>query len=567
MIYGTLCSGIGAPEVAMPDQEFSLQSEIEAFPRAVLQERHGAQDARYSRKAGPALWGDFTAIRVRFLKRLGIALPQWLIAGTPCQAFSLAGLRQSLADDRGNLTLEFVRLAHSLRRAGSLRGFTWENVPGVLSTKDNAFGCFLAAVVGADAPLRSPLERGRWPDAGMVAGPWARLAWRVFDAQYFGLAQRRRRVFVVASFGNGPDPAAILFERQGMHGNPAPRREAGEGIAGTLESRADGGGFPGTDGACSGHVVPAGGVAFGGNNTSGPIDVATAVNAHGGPHGRCDFESETFVTAALDASFGRLQGCSGQDMNHGHSHLLPVVTHSLRPEGCDASEDGTGRGTPLIPVAYQTSGNSGAWETGDITGALDTNTDPNSHVVAFSCKDYAQDATDDCSPTLRGMVEGDGNQNGGGQVAIATIPILEAGARTGVSTDDPRAGIGIGDETDPMFTLQAGKQHAVAAFDLAQITSAANRTRCEEGLPASTISSNSRMHLAAPSAVRRLTPVECERLQGFPDGFTAITYRGKAAADGPRYRALGNSMAVPCMRWICERIEAAAASNIESEAA
>jgi Site-specific DNA methylase len=247
MIAATICSGIGAPEVAMPHWQWAFASEIEAAPRAIMAYRHGAEDARHARTGtGPALWGDFTAIRVRLLRRLGITLPQWLVAGTPCQSFSVAGLRGGMADARGNLTMEFLRLVHALRRAGSLRGFLWENVPGILSHADNPFGCFLAGVVGSDTPIVSPLQRGRWPRAGMVDGPFGKAAWIVKDAQYFGLAQRRARVLVVASFVDGIDPAAVLFERCGVSGHSAPRREQGK-AAPTLPSRSSGGGGLGTD--------------------------------------------------------------------------------------------------------------------------------------------------------------------------------------------------------------------------------------------------------------------------------------------------------------------------------
>lgn len=178
-----------------------------------------------------------------------------------------------------------------------------------------------------------------------------------------------------------------------------------------------------------------------------------------GAMGRCDTETETLIPTT---------GCD--------------VAHSLRAEGFDASEDGTGRGTPLVPVAYQTSGNCGARETGSITGALDTNTDPNSHVVCFSAKDYGADAIEECNPTLR------------------------AGGHTG--------------------------SHANAGV-----------------MPA----------IVHDWRVRRLTPTECERLQAFPDGWTKIEWRGKPAdqcPDGPRYKALGNSMAVNVMSWIGERIAA-----------
>jgi DNA (cytosine-5)-methyltransferase 1 len=164
-----------------------------------------------------------------------------------------------------------------------------------------------------------------------------------------------------------------------------------------------------------------------------------------------------------------------------HHNLIPCqVTHSLRGEGFDASEDGTGRGTPIVPVA----------------GTI-------------------------CRDSFSGGMGG--RPEGAAAGHFIAIPLQEVGKRTGVSTDDVRAGIGIGGADDPMFTLQAGAQHGVGTA----------------------------------SAVRRLTPTECERLQGFPDDWTAIPWGKKPAEDcpdGPRYKALGNSMAVPCMRWIGERI-------------
>lgn len=382
MIAATLCSGVGTPELAMPHWQWSLQSEIEAAPRSVLKYRFGAQDARQTRSAGPALWGDFTTIRVRHLLRLGVALPQWLIAGTPCQSFSVAGLRKGLSDDRGNLTMEFIRLVHSLRRAGSLRGIVWENVPGVLSSRDNAFGCFLAGIVGSDAPLHSPFERGRWPDAGMVSGPWGRAAWIIRDAQYFGVPQRRRRVYLVADFGNWTDPTRILFEPKGQGWHPSPRRKSRK-VAPTIPSRSTGGGGLGTDFDCDGGLIEA----FGGGNQAGTIDVATAQTAHSG---RIDFDSETFIT------------------------------HSLRGEGFDASEDGTGRGTPLVPVAFSPQAGGDQTTLGydpgsDISPSLGRTQTP---AIAFSAKDHGGDAGE-ISPTLRSGNHRGSHANGGVMPAVA----------------------------------------------------------------------------------------------------------------------------------------------------
>lgn len=166
----------------------------------------------------------------------------------------------------------------------------WENVPGVLFMADNAFGCFLAGLVGADAPLLPTKEcGGRWTNAGLALGPRRTAGWRVLDSQYFGLAQRRERVFVVASPRRAELPFQILFEPEGGRRHTAPRRETKQRVAPTLEGRAGRSGA--NNFATSGGLVEA----FGGNNTTGPIHVATACNAHGGT-GRHDFESETFVT-------------------------------------------------------------------------------------------------------------------------------------------------------------------------------------------------------------------------------------------------------------------------------
>jgi DNA (cytosine-5)-methyltransferase 1 len=227
--YLSVCSGIEAASVAWHPLGWEplAFSEIEAFPRAVL--AHHYPDV--------PCHGDFTVLR----DQPWIVDADVLVGGTPCQAFSVAGLRNSLSDERGNLSLEFVRLADAIDTVRSGTGrepaiIVWENVPGVLSVKDNAFGCFLAALAGDAAPYDPP--RGKWTNAGVVDGPERTVAWRVLDAQYFGLAQRRRRVFVCA-VGNsrkGFDPAAVLLEFEGVRRDSAPRREAGKAVAGTIDA-------------------------------------------------------------------------------------------------------------------------------------------------------------------------------------------------------------------------------------------------------------------------------------------------------------------------------------------
>jgi DNA (cytosine-5)-methyltransferase 1 len=491
--FGSVCSGIEAASVAWHPLGWRAAwlAEIEPFPCAVL--AHHYPDV-------PNL-GDMTTLPERIASG-EIEAPDVFTGGTPCQAFSVAGKRESLGDARGNLSLTFCEIANAIddvRRADGREPcvVVWENVPGVLSTADNAFGCFLGALAGADDALVAP--GGRWSDAGVVLGPRRAIAWRVLDAQYFGLAQRRRRVFVVASARDGFDPAAVLLEFDGVRRDSAPRREAGEGVAGG----------------------PGNGAAFGGNDTRGPIDVATALNACASASGRLDFESETFIT------------------------------HTLRGEGFDASEDGTGRGTPLVPVHCRQVAGTVTSNYGKQVDSSDTALGPNvvavsvalrgreggataevgddlaftlrasegggdkPHVLAFSCKDYGNDAGE-LAPTLRAMGSTDGRPSAGGQVAVATY-----GLSTSVT---PK----FADNLSPTMTQPSptggGQPPAVV-----------------QGM-----------------AVRRLTPRECERLQGFPDDYTAIPWRKKPASDcpdGPRYKALGNSWAVPVAAWVGRRID------------
>ncbi|MBM3653975.1 MAG: DNA cytosine methyltransferase, partial [Alphaproteobacteria bacterium] len=253
----SVCSGIEGASLAFAGLGATCVGVAETgkFPAAVIAHRYGSNlpGEPLSRNAPPN-FGDFTqlvdpdsAARAHLAgKRIDV-----LIGGTPCQAFSVAGKRLSLEDARGNLTLAFAVLAHELARSHGLRNAVWENVPGALNTKDNAFGCFLCALVGSERAIPDPKGRG-WPDAGMVDGPRARAAWIVRDAQYFGVPQRRARVFLVVDFGDGADPAEVLFEPQGLRGNSAPRREAGEGIAATLA--ASPGGCSGKD-AIDGRVI------------------------------------------------------------------------------------------------------------------------------------------------------------------------------------------------------------------------------------------------------------------------------------------------------------------------
>lgn len=277
--YGSVCSGIEAASVAWHclGWQPAWFAEIEKFPSAVL--AHHWPDVTNL--------GDMTQIATAI--RAGkIEAPDVLVGGTPCQAFSVAGLRNGLADERGQLTLAFVELVNAIDEKRREQGkspaiVVWENVPGVFSSKDNAFGCFLAGLAGESCALESPGKR--WSNAGYVLGPERAIAWRVLDAQFFGVAQRRRRVFVVATARTDVDPAKILFESEGVRRNSPPRRETTEIVAaitargvgtcgaddnqaqaghlqavvGTIAAHSFTGGAGGRpEGAAAGHYIPVG---------------------------------------------------------------------------------------------------------------------------------------------------------------------------------------------------------------------------------------------------------------------------------------------------------------------
>lgn len=219
LTYGSVCSGIEAASVAWEPLGMrpAWFAEIEPFPAAVLAHRWPHV---------PNL-GDMVALPEKILAA-EIEAPDVLVGGTPCQAFSVAGLRGSLADARGNLTIILIGILNAIDAVRQQAGkppalLVWENVPGVLSTRDNAFGSFLGGLAGEECALEPPGKK--WTNAGAVFGAGRSIAWRVLDAQFFGVPQRRRRVFLVAGAG-AVGTAEILFERQGAQGilNRASRR-------------------------------------------------------------------------------------------------------------------------------------------------------------------------------------------------------------------------------------------------------------------------------------------------------------------------------------------------------
>ncbi|HHN8340632.1 phage N-6-adenine-methyltransferase [Morganella morganii] len=482
--YGSVCSGIEATSVAWESIGMTPAwfSEIEPFPSAVLAAHWPQVDNL----------GDMTKIAAA-VRAGDVPAPDLLVGGTPCQAFSVAGLRGGLSDERGQLTLSYVELADSIDEKREQNGeqpaiIVWENVTGVLSSKDNAFGCFLAGLAGESEELKPTGEK--WTNVGYVSGPKRTIAWRILDAQYFGVAQRRRRVFVVASARTDICPAEILFEYDSLHGDITPGGETGQTVAALTKN---GVGATGADDnqAQAGHLI-----AFGGGNTSGEIKVATTCTAHGA---RLDFDTDTFA----------VHGTQDPDVNHELAHTLGR-NHGQENTCISFAENSQGE--------IRLQGGDG-----QIVGPLSTGGGKPGQgypAIAFSCKDYGGDATENLSPTLRAGNSSNSNQNSGQPPAICIQGAV-------VGRNENAGPQGKGYQEDLAYTQNARTE--------------ADAVQC--GMQ-----------------VRRLTPVECERLQGFPDNHTQISWRGKDAADcpdGPRYRAIGNSMAVPVMRWIGERILAA----------
>jgi len=400
MRYLSVCSGIEAATVAWHPLGWKAvaYSEIEPFPSAVL--AHHYPDT-------PNL-GDMTKYREWDSARIGSI--DVLAGGTPCQSFSVAGLRQGLSDPRGNLMLTYLAIAERFKP----QWIVWENVPGVLSS-----------------------NRGR--DFGTFLGSLAKLgygwAYRVLDAQWFGLAQRRRRVFVVGCLGDTSRSAKVLFESESVCRNTPPDRSSQQALAKCLTSRVGGGGF---DAETETAIV---------ERIEYCADVAGTLAAVDGPRGVGDqYSREGKLVATLCMSSGQKDEAITKEISSTLTclHEAPIVIHGTQD--------------PCVS---------------DITFAQGRN-DGRENVICFMDQGGSRiEVENNLTGTLRRETHGH----------------------------------------EPIVTHKMG--------------------------------------------VRRLTPRECERLQGFPDNYTAIPWRRKLpdqCPDDPRYKALGNSMAVPVMHWIGKRI-------------
>jgi DNA (cytosine-5)-methyltransferase 1 len=431
MRYLSVCSGIEAATVAWHHLGWTPVgfSEIEPFPSAVLA-HHYPNVPNY---------GDMTKHQEWPIEPGTVDL---LVGGTPCQSFSVAGLRKGLSDPRGGLMLTYLEIARRLRP----RWIVWENVPGVLSSNGGRdFGSFLGAL-------------------GQLGYGWA---YRVLDAQWVrtqrhprAVPQRRRRVFVVACLGDWERAAQVLFERESVQRDSATRRAKGQGAAADAEAGARAGCY--WDGS----------------------DIANTLTRKGCDDRMPDKERLFAVLQPVASTLGN-RGLRSHTELDGHGAYI------TQPVPCDLFQI-------TAPVNRQNR------QPGDPCHTLAR--DNAAHAAVAFTTEQTPKFRDECALTLTRQ-----SPTGGGQPQAVACPTLTA-------------------HNDPSRSPQSSEvTQQVAAVHAASMT------------------------------VRRLTPRECERLQGFPDDYTLIPWRGKSAdqcPDGPRYKALGNSMAVNCMAWIGERIHA-----------
>jgi DNA (cytosine-5)-methyltransferase 1 len=429
MKYGSVCSGIEAATHAWHPLgwEASFFSEIEKFPRQVL--AHHYPDT--------PLHGDFTTIQKGDYDPIKL-----LVGGTPCQSFSVAGLRAGLNDPRGNLMLEFGALAKRLQP----KWLVWENVPGVLSSNSGRdFGSFLA--------MLGELGYG--------------FAYRVLDAQHFGVPQRRRRVFVIGCLGDFGSAAAVLFEQHSLQGHTAESKGKRQEIASTPTR-----GF----GDCGPDLnqIDSGACDF--KEVAGTLTRRTGISRNN--HEEC---VAVQTIGALDTECG-FQKASHQSINAGH----------------------------ILPIAYREA-------------------------------DLANYKPDAASGTLKKS----GGCMGGGSESLITY--AHAFKVRGGCEGGGKGYLG-SDETAFTISTSQDQQIAVACDTYNGTIQGDVTATMTAGMSGAT---SSGPKVITSMQVRRLMPIECERLQGFRDDFTNIP----GASDSTRYKALGNSMAVPVMAWIGKRID------------
>ena len=457
MKYLSVCSGIEAASVAWHHMGWEAvgYSEIEKFPSQLL-EHHYPNVTNY---------GDMTKF-----KEWNINEPvNLLVGGTPCQSFSVAGLRKGLEDPRGNLMLTYLAMADHFKPKWLL----WENVPGVLSSNG---GHDFAALLQGMAELGYGV------------------AYRVLDAQHFGVPQRRRRVFVVGCLGDWRSSAKVLFESESLCRNITPSRDKGKSP--TAFTKTSFGGY----GEGTGTLRASGGDLGGGNETLYVPEIANCLTKS------------------------------------------PSSYNGFNP----ANSEGNGVVWPTSFAPYETSGTLLARDYKGIDSYDYTKMAVETKVYESHGQDARYKELKDVCSTVSATYG-----TGGGNVPLVQAYNITFCDANGTRKDRPDGGLYV-NETDTSNTLtRAGVgTNVVHAFKVRGGCEGGGKGYLGNDNTAFTLSTTQDQQLFNNMRVRRLTPMECERLQGFPDNYTNTP----TSCDSARYKALGNSMAVPVMRWIGERI-------------
>jgi DNA (cytosine-5)-methyltransferase 1 len=514
LTYGSVCSGIEAASVAWeclgwqpawfsqfdPEHDYSRGPD---FPSAVLD---------YHWPEVPNL-GDMTKIAAAVSAGTTPA-PDIIVGGTPCQDFSVAGARAGLSGSRGQLTISYGELADAVDDRRATEGkepaiFVWENVPGVLSSKDNAFGAFLGLLAGEDCRLQPPGKR--WANAGYVRGPKRAIAWRILDAQYFGVAQRRRRVFVIASARRDINPAKILFESDGMRRDIAPGREAKSNVAPDAVGRI------------------ANGSHWDGENYPHPtLNQSHNTGGIGQSNQELFSQRGSGIIAMAHGQGGAEIKTDGTAPTLTCNHEAPITAYCLQHAQIGRKDNAGPQGK--------------GWQE-EVGYTLDSRT--SADVVAYGFQPrIARNGRGDMGCIAHSLNAQSGDTGKGDAAPCVALAFQERGRKEGRTVE-----------------INGDLAYALTA------PSGGGRAQERNIVDSRTM------------AVRRLTPIECERLQGFPDNHTMIPVNARKqitaeeyvyqrhhnpaltaeeayrlAKDGPRYKALGNSMAVPVMRWIGQRI-------------
>ncbi|CAB5238255.1 Dcm Site-specific DNA methylase [uncultured Caudovirales phage] len=521
MNYLSVCSGIEAASVAWHDLGFTPIgfAEIEPFPSAVLKERF----------PNVPNYGDITQY-----KQWGIepGTVDILVGGPPCQAFSVAGLREGMADPRGNLSLTYVGMVDHFKP----KWLIYENVPGLLSSNG---GKDFSALTGALAVIGYSFS------------------YRILNAEFFGVPQRRRRIFLVGHrSGDWRHPAAVLFDGKSVFGNPTQKPKSWQGIAPTSGTGAESESGTVTFGTKQNPEIantiqttchdysradgfnmvgePQKPIAFKtrtGGEYSGTKGGEIRPNEKGGT-GMLSYEDKTFTIATT------------QDQ-----YIATPISYSIREDAKADTFSVTQDDVALCVTKVRPSPQS--------YHAQNFVLQPNQVMFrkskrASSETDHETWVADDKSNTLNNFDVGDVRTTHAVVYENHPNDSRVTGPHEVAPTVTSRFGTGGGN-------VPFVQETEAVAFQPGNLACRAGSDPSTEVFPTlSKDSGDQNPHVATPMAVRRLTPNECLALQGFPKDWTKISWKGKPpeqCPDGPQYKAAGNSMAVPCMRFLGERIK------------